>query len=896
VATLPPLTEEEKRFLSGAGDTPTVEPLTPQEQAFMGGEEYVAPVATTGENVQHVLGGFGQAAVDTIDMGSNVSELASAASPWIPDVVKDTFRKVSPITAGMLDLSQAREEIVGRSSDTPGLKQAKEALTKEMPGAAPWAEYARTAAEWGAGGLAKVPKLVTSTLESLPNALRNIAPDFAAAAGASGGQAATEWLGGDGDLGELGGGVAGILLALKTGRFDSLTKAERQSLDDITAQFDSPEQAIASIEQRLAADEIGTVGDLSRSQGVIDLETAVNQMPATRRTAANVADRRAQQVYEDTLDPLQTGADATQAPYAAEKAIAEDVRLAEAANTRAKTVEAERVAGEQSVLTQARQQAEAQATQARGTATAAETAAEEARVAAIPMKDGQPRTTVEASESYAANRKEGRADYVKDIRKPAWDAVDEGPPLVTREVRRAGKKFLDEMDPDDAADLLDDPSYGKLIKRIAKWGDTVKPAVVTRLISRMKKEINDADRFGWAEQQMDDFVKVLEDELATPGSLYEKARAASKEEYARFEPGRTRKVARANEPETELQRMGTQGDKGASTVNLSNKAQVPAADRDLYDFILAEASRKGENITPDFLAQYEGAIDRMPAADKAKLQALVGTKGARESALKQARAAQDTADTQARTSTRGIDALDTELTAETNRLDKSLGRFEEGVKGDARGQFSTKANTTVDRLLKDPDGADELKALMGDMRDIAQVDSFKTTVKDRLEQMLFDAPADIQSKAGAYNDFLKMKDNLVEAGVLTQADADRMTAALERTKSLGLRKAARAADVTAGATEHNKLLASGLGAGFLAFLPASVNTLMIGGAVRRSLNNMLQGKVTVKRVAALEKYLKDPEKYIKAMAEAKTSKEAQSMLLTELVGAGQAAEIMAGEQ
>ena len=69
-------------------------------------------------------------------------------------------------------------------------------------------------------------------------------------------------------------------------------------------------------------------------------------------------------------------------------------------------------------------------------------------------------------------------------------------------------------------------------------------------------------------------------------------------------------------------------------------------------------------------------------------------------------------------------------------------------------------------------------------------------------------------------------------------------------------------------------------------------SLMIGGAIRRGLNEVLSMKVTNKRLMALDDYLNDPAKYLDDVKKAKTPEEAERLLLVQLVGASQAAAIM----
>jgi hypothetical protein len=884
-----PLTEEEEKYLLAETAATGPAPLTPEEQAFADGEEYVAPVASTVENIRHAAGGPIQGMFDAADLPSAIGQGIDAVEGYMPEGLQEWGRKISPVTAGAIDMFQEAAKREGPISEKPGLKQAKAFLAPEYEGAAPWAEATRTFGEWAGPGLGA--NLVKQGTKAIPKALQNARADIFAGTGAAGGQYVGEEYAESGTAGELIGGVTALIAAVATGKRGGLSKVQAQALADIEDQFDNPAEVIAEVRRRYGAGEKGTVADLAQDQqGVFELEELVGQTPGVRRQQNAVAGDRIQQIYDETLAPL-GNADRELAPMAAEQAIETQVRQsATQTGAREAQITAEEAAQQQG-LAQARKAAEGQVTAARA---AQKLADEEAQAAATAVNPN--RTTVEASESFSANRKKARDAFVEEVRAPAWKAVDEGPPLSTRAVRKSGKKFLDAMDPDDAADLLDHPVYGKLIKRISKWGDTVAPGVVTRLISRMKSEMNAADKFGWPERQLDDFVGVLEDELATPGSLYEKARAASAEEFKRFEPGRTKGVARADEAETEIARLGTRGDQGAATARLSQEAGVPAADRDLYDYVLKQATDQGGNITQDFLDSYRGIIDKMPAEDQAKLQRLVNTRGTQGTALTQTKAAQAEADDVARTTAREGKGLEQAANADRKSAGRVGDQREKVIKAQPLNRLAEKARGTVKDLVNKPDNLPDLKTLVAEIDELGQLDSFKALIRDNLEEQLFVKTAKTKAaRKKAYESFEKVKDNLVKSGVLSSDQADEMSELLARADTAGLRQAARASSLTKEASEAVDVASSGTGAAILATLPNSVNTLMIGSTVRRSLRRLLHGKVTKRRLAAISDYTTNPGKYLEGLDQATTPEEVQRLFLTQLVGAGQAAELMTGE-
>jgi hypothetical protein len=422
----------------------------------------------------------------------------------------------------------------------------------------------------------------------------------------------------------------------------------------------------------------------------------------------------------------------------------------------------------------------------------------------------------------------------------------------------------------------------------------------------MKRDINEAvtaGKNGPDEKRLGEIVDIMEEQLQVVSPEYRAAVAATKEGYDRFGPGYVGDVRRANEPETLLTNLGLQGDRGAATARLVAESKVPELQQDVANYIRAQAVRKGDSLSEDFLVQYEAVLDNLPPAVRQEISELIAAKTNKAATLKQAAAADRQADKVARQTTRQHQGLEKATGRQRDAISRNVDRVESGLKGDTRGQFADRPASTVDRLLQDPDGADELRQLMDEMQTVGEVDSFKAMIRDRLENKLFDVQrvpgegtiTSSPAKAAAYRQFKELQESLVEAGVITQADAVRMEAALERgVSSRGLRQASKAKDVTRRADEHINLLSSAGAAAFLGPMPGAYS-LMVGGAVRRSLNRVLRGKLVASRVKVLDEYLTNPAKYLADLHKAKTPGEVERQFLTKLVGAAQAAELLGGE-
>ena len=126
---------------------------------------------------------------------------------------------------------------------------------------APIADTLRTGVEWGAGGI--------------PNAIRKITtrPDLFMAGGAMAGQALQDAFTGEaGVTGEVGGGVAGLLAALKKGRIDQIPRAVEDAYKFTRKNLDDPALALQKIKAAILRGEKGTLADLSQDQGAFNVE------------------------------------------------------------------------------------------------------------------------------------------------------------------------------------------------------------------------------------------------------------------------------------------------------------------------------------------------------------------------------------------------------------------------------------------------------------------------------------------------------------------------------------------------------------------------------------------------------------------------------------------------
>ena len=100
-----------------------------------------------------------------------------------------------------------------------------------------------------------------------------------------------------------------------------------------------------------------------------------------------------------------------------------------------------------------------------------------------------------------------------------------------------------------------------------------------------------------------------------------------------------------------------------------------------------------------------------------------------------------------------------------------------------------------------------------------------------------------------------------------------------------------------GGGEQKNLEASLLTLGAMKLLPGGTS-LIVAGAVRRSIKNILErsGAGKSESLRKLEEFMLYPERYVEAAEGAKTPKGAATSILTKLVGASQAAELLKDEE
>ncbi len=913
------LTEAQRRYLEEEEEKRSG--LTPAQQAYLDDVDAPPPAPvedlSAGETTQFLgaraLKGLTDA---TIDLPYNLRQAGEAVGSVLPQSVKDVAGKIPFVYAMDKVMDVAPDVMQGNvkfSEQIPGLSQALEAAQRpEGVERGSTLDAVGTAVEWGAGGLpnalrAGLTKGVSAMLPALlPDAIQGTTAGLGTIVG--------EWLNGQtgSDIGELIGGIGGMALALRTGRTENLTVAQRQMLKSLRDTFDDPEAALAEIQRRLDSGETGTLSDLARDSGqTMDVEAAVRRTRQGARALDEIGDQRQAQIYEETTAPFDTGTDPRRAQRLAEERVTADTQRADqAAAARMEEVGADydtRINNVEELADASRDNANIALRQARA-------AADEADEAARAVDPG--RRTDEISTEASRKYKQAETDYKRDVSQPAWDAYDNGPNIDMGELRKTANDYYRNLRPEERQ-LLND-KYGRRVQQFNNAKDQ-SPQAVSLYIQKMKDDINkaiQAGENGWEEIKLGELVEALETRLAGDvengipalSDEYAAAVAATKRGYDRFGPafvGDTRSRT-ALTPETFLSELGTEGDRGAATIRLVQQAQIPELQSDIGDFILRRASQT-RNLDESFLNNYEAVFDSLPPQYRAQVVDLIQKRGAADAAETASDAARKAADADNTSAIADIDRLDKAREAELNAVRERQTGLVESLRTDDRGVFSRggrEADALIDDMLTRPEGARRLTDLMLNMDDLGPeaIDGLRAQVGQRLENRLFDifeATADStpQAKANALEQFREMRLALTESGIVDEATAQYVDDVLGRAQTEILRKrsTARLGEIVEGDSERNRLFASILASAALGPLPGAYN-LQLGGAVRRQFLLLLDSKPNDAKLKAVIRYLSNPDEFLRGL-EALDSPAAQGReFLTRLVGAGQAADILAGEE
>jgi hypothetical protein len=923
------LTEEERTYLY-ALDKLAPGQLTDMERAYLDDiPPTPVPEPTTGEKAKHIASRWATGLMEPL----NIPRMVVSGQQMVGDFAAENFPRATeflnknpvgqamgvafdanPINIGM----GAFDDFMGNRPATdviPGVRQAYQtaqdnSLSPEQLEGSPFTRATGVGAEWvGLPGVSAGSRAVSGGVKMLPEALallrRELGMATSTAAGAGAASEAGRWAFDSetgGDVGELIGGATATVLGARRGR-GVLTDSQRDMLNALRERM-SPED-FAKVQEMVDKGEIGTLLDATGNRKLADVEAALDRTTQGSEALDRTLSDRVNQIYEDTTSALRRSAPEDADPNYATREAANIVAgrergiNADAAVSRGQEIAANAKASDK--LSRERGQAVQAMEQRQGLARAADAEFAAARQNADPGV-----TTVDASQKTDTWLNLDKQKFNETEVRPKWAAFEAGT-VDTPSVQIDQEAFITSLRPKQMEDL--EAAYPSLLEDMRGLDANATPADVQGVISDMKNAAYaDNPKNERAQRLLRELYAKLETNLAATNPAYRDAVAATKRMYDRF-GGRIGDATGADMPEVAISRLGTSGDQGAATVRQIENAGSPNASRGLYDYVLAEATRRGENISQEFLDQYQGAIDRMPAADQLKLQRLVEAKSGREGALTQARAAQEEAE---RVNIR----VEGEQNALANALDNELKGIDDTARGlrEANrssiladyGKGGAEADRVVEGVLTRPDGVERLRALRDDLLEADQAQgmgqkvmpSFQARVNEQVRQKLFNVFTDSKEPvADALANFRKMRGRLVDEQLMDAADADFIDELLTRMETASLRTKAKATlgDVAGPNTVDSAILSSLMASGVLGPLPGAYN-LQLGGAVRRYFKTGLEVPPTRRNILALTEYVTNPAEFLKGIEKLDSPAAKTQFFLTKLVGAAQAAEIMAADE
>lgn len=878
------------------------------------------PEATSLEEVAHIAKGLPKGIMDaTMDLPANLSKLASPAAEWITkNASKIPGTSVLRNTLMALNAPQDVNDPEARlfqpqkaPSSNPDIARVLDPISSREPNVRPnsWADIARTGMEWGSAA-----PLSVATKAPL-------AMDAAAAAGAMAGQAAF------GEKGQLAGIPAMALAALRgkvkgggQGRDAALEFIDKNAAEYQPKKAPSPEAWLddvdpysptaRAVDAGRASGETGTLADtVGTDQALYDIEAALRNDPIVNRKAGDLEELGKQRLKEVVEAPFggQVADNSTQ------KALAKTVAQREAAFNAQRDADQLAVADDalvqQGKINVGQQEAMDAARKAEQDLAAAARLEQEA---ALPLATNQ-RVDQASAELQRTYNEPAKAHWDTEVQ-PKWDEFDNLPEVPLRPVQEAMLEYQQSLTPTQWEDFYD--KYGKLFKRFkGEPGKTMLPKDIQTQLLRMKKEITKLTSKGETtveSGQLGDFVDLIEAKMSSApewgatrvqpkigepmpavsgyadNSVYGQAKAATRGFHERFNPEKLGDTRQNSFPETFARDIGLADETGAVTARNLNTANVPEGPRALDETLKALKRRKGGWTETDNL-QYEAIIDDMlPPEEAAKYKIFpktVAGREAAEAALKEARAKETTATAAAKSQTerlgKSVDKQNKAAQVAANKKQTALDKT-------IISKYADNPEQHLKRLLRTSDNIPELTRLKRAAERTGTEGSFKANVRETLA--LKDWGKDPVKAA-------KDQKRLVDSGIVTQKEMDYVNDVLSKGATRDkLRSKAIGNFIGIGGKEGSNLKSSIAASIALKGLPVG-HSLIVGGAMKRVFQRYFaKGQHKPAALVKLEEYMLDPEKYLAAAKESKTAKEASTAILTEIFGAGQAAELLLGEE
>ena len=870
---------------------------TPQQQ-------YDAQPFSTkiGQNVLNTMGGINKGAVfDMIDMPSNLVNLGAMG-----------LNKIGAIDPYRVGVPTEMSETLG---------SLKDATTQRFvpKGASMVSDGFRTGAEWLSGGY---PSALRSASKGIPAVVADTSVDRAAAGGAVAGEALTTLT--DIPYLEESMGLIGGLTGGRGGANPKPSTVDKKAVDAITRNFrgDIPE-TLKTLENARARGETGTIGNLTDDAGAFGVENAIANVEGNNLKAgiADVDAKRMQEVVDEFSEVIPETSIVPLKESTKAAAAARDKTLRTARdNTVTKTTD-----DTQALVSSLRSDADA-ATDAATNISAKMPGAEESarafskRLSETPV---QPKSIADSpylsDASIALKGEQQRlSDELNAVVKAEWAKVEGSPPLDVREAMRAvvGDFKVKHMPlnaqgkPESTYDFeAMKGEYSGEIKRIDAWlKNPVRPTEIQSVLRDVKEKVNAQIHTNGKPRHIDimasDLIAGVEDALMkTPaGSGWRKAVQATKARYDRALPEKIPKLMKDPAAENYGKGLGFTGERGAVTARLMDNAEdagLTSAAQDMMRSIAKNQEHKG-GVTKSFMGEHEGYLKDNPEL-KAEIGAEITNKAKVDAAV--AKHERQTAEAKS-ADIKQIGSLTSKATASNRKADSAIGGLKKSV--DAINSRSGKQRAksekrVIARYAKDPVdtltqalksgtsvGLKDLKQMKAHADNTGNADALRSHVSEVLQKEVFNNPTGrglAKATDKSVKAFAAMRDNLVESGVLTKAEADMKTAALDNISTLNRR-----------ATAASPIMVKQTLSGFektLASLASTMVAVPTSGAASLALHNRLRAgaekalmaaKNDPKVLARVEEFILNPDKFLAAAEGAKTVEKASQNVLQKMFG------------
>ena len=624
----------------------------------------------------------------------------------------------------------------------------------------------------------------------------------------------------------------------------------------------------ANIAKKLRQGEEGTLGDLSQNQGVMNVEAGLQTQPKSVLPLGVKAQLRNEQIIDDVLEPLPQGL-----PVSAQQAANQTVASRQAqidAGVKSRMTQAEQA--EQSAFNAIDDAQDAAVFMAQATEQElglAQSAAQAARNAvATESTVAEASTVLNKTLTAAKEKAKSAASKLYDESKNTVISTRAAMEAISKDIVETASKGV-------RAELKN--NYSGITEKFLVDGQDIGSILLH--LQKFKNKIDKRSRPGSNKRNDADLLaakiyKAIKADLAQKSPPFRQANEAWKVMNDEFSGGKFGRAISGAEGEVfSAAAGGTRKAQGALLARRIKEANTPQAVEDLVGVVAAEARIGG--IDKKFMLDYEDLLKAVPPSVKAKYVAVIEANAAVDSAAAASTSAAANVSTQAaRGATESAKAVSARNNAVTSTKTAQK-KAQQGLSKTVAAQYAADPAGMLNSILTSTDGVAKLTRLSQYMAGKGEEAAFKAQLREVVSpQIGVKKYSANQTTLKMAESMEKIKNRLLESGVITTKEAQSITAGLQKTASIELRK--RAAKVILEAPKQHwfrALLPSFGAVGALSLLPGS-HQLLMGGTVRRMLSGLI-GKTTNKRVVSeVERFLVNPESYLNAIKTAETSAQA----------------------